>query len=172
MTKLVRFNINFYADGAIKYAINMHYAQTEETLRCVSLGQAELIEVTVAIGRAQELADKARKAAAVAVERANEAALLADAARAAQALADEAQQMLAVADEVAANELADYEATAAQATADAEAVRVAAATQAAADADAKAAADLAAEAEAEKVAASQMDFSKAFAPAVVETPGA
>ena len=72
MTKLVRFNINFYADGAIKYAINMHYAQTEETLRCVALGQAELIEVTVAIGRAQELADKARKSAAVAVERANE----------------------------------------------------------------------------------------------------
>lgn len=97
-TELVRYLSSFFDSGDEKYAAGQHYPVTDETLRHVGIGIAELVEIDLTVEKSQALAKKANAAMERAANAAAKAEALAAAARDAQRLADEAAAALEVAD--------------------------------------------------------------------------
>lgn len=90
MTQIVKFPVDFYDSGVVKYAAGQYYPLNSETQSLVTYGYAELIDEDNSADHIEILAAKAKlasEAAAAAVAQAD--ALVAEAA-AAQALADAA----------------------------------------------------------------------------------
>lgn len=89
--QLVRYLVNYFhcpaGTSEVKYAAGSFQAATEETLRHVVHGHAELVDAPADAQAAAQAADKATSAAEKAVERAAAANTAADAAQAAADLA-------------------------------------------------------------------------------------
>lgn len=89
--KLALFSVTFYASGAPKFVAGKHYPLTEETAAQIAQGNAALVEASVDVERAQNLAAKAQAAADKATASALQAQADLIAAQEAARLADEAQ---------------------------------------------------------------------------------
>lgn len=58
-TKQVRFNTDYYDDGAVKWAAGKYYPVDADTLRQVAAGIAEIVIVEVSTERAEQIAQQA-----------------------------------------------------------------------------------------------------------------
>ena len=92
---IVRYKTDWMDAGQVKYAAGKFYAATEETLRHVEQGHAEVVEGNFDVERARKAAETAKAAADKASEAAATAKTLAEAAVAAQQIADDAAAIVA-----------------------------------------------------------------------------